>query len=47
LEPIFKTTDPAALDSQNEASFRSGIAFGVAVAAAIAVIQELRKRAET
>jgi hypothetical protein len=43
LEPTFKATDTAAVDSQNQAAFISGIAFGVAGAAAIAVVQELPK----
>lgn len=43
LEPIFKATNPDAVDSQNQAAFISGIAFGVAGAAAIAIIQELPK----
>ena len=43
LEPTFKATDPEATDSQNQAAFISGIAFGVAVSAAIAVIGELPK----
>jgi hypothetical protein len=43
LDPIFKATDPNAVDSQNQAAFISGIAFGVAGAAAIAVVQELPK----
>jgi hypothetical protein len=41
LAPIFKATDPNAVDSQNQAAFISGIAFGVAGAAAIAIVQEL------
>jgi hypothetical protein len=47
LEPAFKETDPDAVDSQNQAAFYSGIAFGVAGAAAIALVQEIpehRKR---
>lgn len=43
LEPIFKATNLDAVDSQNQAAFISGIAFGVAGAAAIAVVQELPK----
>jgi hypothetical protein len=43
LEPTFKATDPDAADSQGKAAFISGIAFGVAGAAAIAVVQELPK----
>jgi len=43
LEPAFKVTDPAAVDSQNQAAFTSGIAFGVAGGAAIAVVQTLPK----
>jgi hypothetical protein len=41
LEPIFKSTNPETIDSQNQDAFVSGIAFGVAGAAAIAVVQEL------
>lgn len=41
VEPTFKVTDPGAADSQSNAAFFSGIAFGVAGAAAIALIQEL------
>jgi len=43
LEPTFESTDPDAIDSQNQAAFISGIAFGVAGAAGIAVVQELPK----
>jgi hypothetical protein len=43
LEPTFKATDPEAADSQNQAAFISGIAFGVAGSAAIAVVGELPK----
>jgi hypothetical protein len=43
LDPTFKATDPNAIDSQNQAAFISGIAFGVAGAAAIAIVQELPK----
>jgi hypothetical protein len=43
LEPVFKMTDPTATDCQNKNAFVSGIAFGVAGAAAIAVVQELPK----
>jgi hypothetical protein len=43
LEPVFKLTDPTAADSQSKAAFTSGIAFGVAGAALIAVFQELPK----
>jgi hypothetical protein len=44
LEPIFRATNPDALNSQNQAAFYSGIAFGVAGAAAIAIIPELPKK---
>jgi hypothetical protein len=47
LEPAFKEASPEALDSQNQAAFYSGIAFGVAGSAFIAFIQEFprsRKR---
>jgi hypothetical protein len=47
LEPTFKATDLDATDSQNQAAFYSGIAFGVAGAAVIALVQEIpeeRKR---
>jgi hypothetical protein len=47
LEPAFKETSPEAVDSQNQAAFYSGIAFGVAGSAFIALIQEFpgsRKR---
>jgi hypothetical protein len=44
LEPVFKLTDPTAADSQSKAAFTSGIAFGVAGAALIAVFQELPKK---
>jgi hypothetical protein len=47
LQPIFKATNPDAIDSQNQAAFYSGIAFGIAAAAAIALVQEIpesRKR---
>jgi hypothetical protein len=43
LEPVFKLTDATAADSQSKAAFTSGIAFGVAGAAFIAVLQELPK----
>jgi len=43
IEPTFKLTDPETIDSQNKDAFISGIAFGVAGAAAIAVVQELPK----
>jgi uncharacterized membrane protein len=43
LDPIFKATDPNAVNFQNQAAFISGIAFGVAGAAAIAIVQELPK----
>jgi hypothetical protein len=43
LEPVFKLTDPTAADSQSKAAFTSGIAFGVAGAALIAIFQELPK----
>ncbi len=41
LEPSFEATDPGAADARSNASFTSGIAFGVAGAAAIALVQEL------
>jgi hypothetical protein len=47
LQPTFKSTDPDAVDSQNQDAFYSGIAFGVVGAAAIALVQEIpeaRKR---
>jgi hypothetical protein len=44
LEPVFKLTDPDAADSQSKAAFKSGIAFGVAAAAFIAVIQEFPRK---
>jgi hypothetical protein len=40
-EPIFKYTEPDSVDSQNQASFYAGIAFGVAGSAAIALVQEI------
>jgi hypothetical protein len=43
LEPIFKLSDPTATDSQNQAAFTSGIAFGVAGAALLAALAELPK----
>jgi hypothetical protein len=43
LEPVFKITDLNVADSQSQAAFTSGIAFGVAGAAAIALVQELPK----
>jgi hypothetical protein len=46
LEPVFKETDPDVVDSQNQAAFYSGIAFGVAGAAFIALIQEIRGKRE-
>ena len=46
LAPIFKATDPNAVDSQNQAAFISGIVFGVAGAAAIAIVQELPKESK-
>jgi hypothetical protein len=42
-EPTFKATDPDAIDSQNQAAFISGIAFGVAASAALAFVGELPK----
>jgi hypothetical protein len=42
LEPVFKYTDPDATDSQSRAAFYSGIAFGVAGSALIALVQEIR-----
>jgi hypothetical protein len=47
LEPTFKAIDLDATDSQSQAAFYSGIAFGVAGAAVIALVQEIpeeRKR---
>jgi uncharacterized membrane protein len=47
LEPIFKEINPDAVDSQSQAAFYSGIAFGVAGGAAMALVQEIpeqRKR---
>jgi hypothetical protein len=41
LEPIFKAVNPDAVDSQNQAAFYSGIAFGVFAAALIALVQEI------
>jgi hypothetical protein len=46
LEPVFKETNPDAVDSQTQAAFYSGIAFGVAGAALIALIQEIRGKRE-
>jgi hypothetical protein len=41
VQPTFKAVDLDAADSQSEAAFYSGIAFGVAGSAAIALIQEI------
>ena len=41
LEPVFKMIDLNAADSQNQAAFYSGIAFGLAGAAVIALAQEI------
>jgi hypothetical protein len=41
LEPVFKMIDLSAADSQNQAAFYSGIAFGLAGAAVIALVQEI------
>lgn len=41
IQPIFKMTDPDSADSRSTAAFVSGIAFGVAGAAALAIVQEL------
>jgi hypothetical protein len=43
LEPTFKLINQDAVDSQSRAAFISGISFGVAGAAAIALVQELPK----
>jgi hypothetical protein len=43
LDPSFKMTDPNAVDFQSQAAFASGLAFGVAGTAAIALAQELPK----
>ncbi len=47
LEPVFKAVDLNAADSQNQDAFYAGLAFGVAGAALIALVQEIpeeRKR---
>lgn len=47
LEPVFKMIDLNAVDSQSQASFYSGIAFGVAGSAVFALVAEIpddRKR---
>ena len=44
LEPTFKAIDLDAADSQNQAAFYSGIAFGVAGAAVIALVQEIPEK---
>jgi hypothetical protein len=41
LEPIFQFTNPDAVDAQSNDAFLSGIFFGIAGAAAIALLQEL------
>ena len=43
LEPFFKSTNPDAADTLSNDDFFSGIAWGVAGAAAIALVQELPK----
>lgn len=44
LEPTFKAIDLDATDTQSQAAFYSGIAFGVAGAAVIALIQEIPEK---
>ncbi|HKA55881.1 MAG TPA: hypothetical protein VKJ47_19690, partial [Candidatus Binatia bacterium] len=44
MEPTFKAIDPNAADAQSQAAFYSGIAFGVAGAALIALVQEISRR---
>ena len=46
LEPVFKDTNPDATDSQSQAAFYSGIAFGLAGAAIIALVQEIPEERE-
>ena len=46
LEPTFKAIDLGAADSENQAAFYSGIAFGLAGAAVIALVQEIRGKRE-
>jgi hypothetical protein len=41
LEPVFKMIDLNAADSQNQAAFYSGIAFGLAGSTVIALVQEI------
>ena len=44
LEPIFKLTDQDAVQTESDNGFLAGIFFGVAGGAAIAVVQEAKKR---
>lgn len=44
LEPIFKAVDLGAGDAQSQAAFYSGIAFGVAGSALIAIAQEIPRQ---
>jgi hypothetical protein len=46
LEPTFQAVDLNAADSQTQAAFYSGIAFGLAGAAVIALVQEIRGKRE-
>jgi hypothetical protein len=46
LEPVFKAADLNAADSQNQDAFYAGLAFGVAGAALIALVQEIPKERE-